>query len=108
GDRFSSKSNFMGSEAQAPFAVGGECEASPDIGVRQVRKLVQYLCGAHAASKIVEDVGNSDASAADAGLSRSNARVNGDPLQVIHVFEINAQQRRQSRKSRILNPRVTT
>ena len=104
----------MGSEAQAALAVGRECEASPDIIGSQVGEIVQHFLRAHAASKIVEDVCNGDASAANTRLPRSNARVNGNPVQVIHELEINAHKRSWSRRGiakcelRIANFQIAT
>lgn len=84
GDKFSSKSNFMGDDVQTAVTVCGECKARLNVVGSDVRKIVQDLRNSHSATEIIEDVGNRDASTTDAGLSATDAWVDGDTLPIIH------------------------
>jgi len=74
----------MRGHCQAPVAVGGKREAGSNVFSSQVGEIVEDLGDTHAAPKIIENVGDRDACPSDARLAAANARVNGNPLSVIH------------------------
>jgi hypothetical protein len=58
GERFSSKSNFMGHDIQAAVPVGGERETRLNVGGRKVGEVGQQFGNGHAVAEIIKYVGH--------------------------------------------------
>ena len=84
GERFSSKSSFIGQNGQAPVSISGKGKARLDVLRRQIREIVQDGGDGHSAPEVVEDIGDGNACPPNAGLATANARVDGDALSIVH------------------------
>lgn len=70
---------------QFPFPVSGKGQTGADVIVREVREIPKDIVFGHAGGQILQHLVDRNAETADAGFPAALARLDGDPVLVVHV-----------------------
>ena len=78
----------MWHDRQTTVTVGSKRKARLDVVGREVGEIIEHFGNGHAATEVVENVGDRDPRPANTGLPAANARINGDSFPVVHAASV--------------------